>query len=164
VPVRERRNLLIFGPLVLSWIVAVTGPELGAFIPWRDIENPVVPFVGTIPWTRQTDLMSSVPGLFMTLLCAAVTVAIAEVAKAFLVCRQPSAFLAVSIYQMILALDVLRAYAPDWWVFLTYFLGLRSKSPPLMLETGTPWIALIALLIALLYLAIRLRSGSASTP
>lgn len=158
---QERRNLLIFGPLVLSWVVAVTGPWISALIPWRDMEDgPVVPDVAIFPWTRQTDVMSSVSGLFMVLLMAAVTVAIAEVAKAFLSRGQPSTFIIISIYQIILALDVLRAYAPDWWVFLTFFLGFRSKSPPLMPGIGTPWMALVALLIVLLYLAFRLWSGA----
>lgn len=162
-PARGRGDLLIFGPLVLSWIVAVTGPALATFIPWRDIETPVVPFVGTIPWTRQTDVMSSVPGLFMVLLCAAASVAIAEVAKAFLG-RRPSVFLAISIYQMTLALDIMRAYAPDWWVFLTYFLGFRSKSPLLFPQNGTPWIALVALLGVLLFLVcLRARSDGSAT-
>jgi hypothetical protein len=120
----------------------------------------VVPDVGNIPWTRQTDVVSSVPGFFRLLLAAAVAVAIAEVAKAFLACRQTAAFLLISLYQVILALDMLRAYAPDWWVFLTFFLGVRSKSPPLMPGIGTPWIALIALSMTLLHLALRLRSGS----
>jgi hypothetical protein len=104
--------------------------------------------------------MSSVPGFFMLLVGAVVAVAIAEVAKASLACRQTAAFLIISIYQVILALDMLRAYAPDWWVFLTFFLGVRSRSPALMPDIGTPWIALIALLMALLHLAVRLRSGS----
>jgi hypothetical protein len=158
---QARRNLLIFGPLGLSWVFAVACPWLSVLVPWRDLdEGPMVPYVGSVPWTRQTDVMSSVPGLFMILLVAAVAVAIAEVAKAFLPCRQTGAFLLISIYQVILALDILRAYAPDWWVFLTFFLGVRSKSPPLLPGIGTPWIALTALLMSLLHLAFRLRSGS----
>lgn len=148
-----RPRWAVVGPVLLSWLVVAAAPWLAALVPWRLDEDPVLPIVGVIPWDRTSDVMSSVPGLFKALLFGAFGALLVEVAKVSLPRASRVSYGLLLGYQIVLVGDALRAYSRDWWVWLTYWLRLRSTGlewhdPGL----GIPWPSLLMMLTVEFYL------------
>lgn len=146
----------LVSPLLLSWLVVAAAPWLAALMPWRPDEQPVLPYVGAIPWDRTSDVMSSVPGLFMALLFGLLGALIVEIAKASTPRSIRGTYALLLGYQIVLVADALRAYSWDWWVWLTYWLRFRSTGLDwLNPRLGTPWPSLLVMLAVALHLWLR---------
>jgi hypothetical protein len=149
---RARYQLALISPLLLSWLIIATAPWLATLIAWRSDYEPRLPNVGVIPWNPTGDFMSSVPGLFKVLLFAGFGALAVEVSKALL--RNPAwpSYVLLVVYQTVLVADTLRAYAYDWWVYLAFWLGLRSTGLGLGFHTGRPWASFLAMIAMSWYL------------
>ena len=153
------------GTLVFSWVVVAIAPWIESVVPWRSDYDPRLPIVSVIPWDRTSDVMSSVPSLFKALLFAGLGALIVEVSKGILWSSPRRVHWLLLAYQFGLAADTLRTYAPDWWVWITYFLGLRFSGPE-QLDTGIglPWASLVTMIALVVYLWIQTSGGADSTP
>jgi hypothetical protein len=105
---------------------------------------PEVPFVIT-PWAAGEHVRSSVYYLLVIVavgLACAVPIEISKYAAAMRLSR-PVVFVALTLQQVVLLLDVLRSYAWDWWLFVLSMAHLRPIDRASWMErhftTVGPW-------------------------
>jgi hypothetical protein len=99
--------------------------------------------------------VSSVPNLFAVLLLAVGCAVIIELSKGALLAygtqRPYGSFILILAFQMLLTLDLFRAYAKDWWTWGLSELGLVTlqEGAPLATIAGRtwPWPSLLALVV-----------------
>ncbi len=162
-PNRRTERFWVGGLSILAWCLAVL--PLGALVEnlSPDPFEFSLPRV-SVPYTPGTDVVSTVPLLFGAASLVLVSLLIVEAAK-FLVAlaplRRPALSLALSAFQITLAVDILRKYAWDWYGYGLYFARLITLSyehpKPDVLPIPTPWCSFIILILCLMLL---LRSSS----
>lgn len=145
----------VAGLSILAWSLAVL--PLGSFVenlaPDRfEFSLPRV----CVPYTPGTDVVSTVPFLFSAAALALAGLLVVEVAKLLVTAsptRRTALPLALSVFQITLAIDILRKYAWDWYGYGLYFARLISLSyerpKPEVLPVPTPWCSFIMLLVCL---------------
>lgn len=148
--------LLSSALLVVPWFLVYWGvPPI-----WQDRVDPVGPLVPlvSVPEGVAPDIWSSVPGLLRVALSAFQGIVLVELARITLVILRrmdPLLFVATAAYELSLALDWLRIWAADWFIWVFYRLRLtRLCEDPICLpvEGEKPWISLSVLVITLLIL------------
>ena len=142
----SQRTSAALATLVLSWAVLAAAPWIAALVPWRSLYEPSLPSVGAVPWNPRGDFMSSVPALFQVLLLSGLAALLVEIPKALLPRGRWRSYLLLLTYQLALMADGLRTYAFDWWVWLLYWLGLRSTGLESSLHAARPWPSLLAMI------------------
>lgn len=148
-----RRFSITFLPALAAYCVAWSGtPFLRSFDGTFATMPPLVPNVVMPPGTS-TCVVSSVPFLLAVLAIAVIAVLPVEIAKACSrITRRPSiAYGALLAYQLVLGLDIVRANATDWWVFIWSALRVRPidalswMDPPFVSGSRSLWCSAIAL-------------------
>lgn len=131
------------GTLMLSWAVGLLVPW------WNDWEldypaaGPRLPIVSILHSSESCpDVISIVPSLFRTALLAAGLAGVSLfVLLALGMRRRVPFYVSVSTlaYAFALSVDVLRAYANDWFVYLLSFLGVVPLHEDTYFGKGTYW-------------------------
>jgi hypothetical protein len=135
-----------------SWLfAAIPSPSIQEWLPPNRYEFGL-PRV-CVPYTPGTDVVSLVPDLFSALTIVCLCLLLSEVAKIMstvLPGRRIAFYVAFSIYQATLVIDVLRRFSWDWYGYLLYFARLTKLSynrpQPEVLPIPSPWLSLLALL------------------
>ena len=137
-------------PLWLSWLGVWLAPFIARWLPGPHSQEPRVPLV-SLPVELQGDVQSSVPALVYCMLVVALVALPVEITKAQLSgTRRGGAYCALLVYQAMLASDVMRLHANDWWTYLLSQLGIAGSAgvdanaaPPIL-----PWPSFLLLLFA----------------
>jgi len=110
-----------------------------------------------MPPATQTDVVSSVSLLLFVIALAIVAVLPAEISKLWSASlrHRTSSYVVIFCYQAVLFLDVIRAYATDWWVYIWSVLRVKPigastwMEPPFISGNHHIWLSGVALLIAI---------------
>lgn len=161
---KRGRALAIVLPPALAWLLAVALHWLVPELQRPRAGDPTLPLV-SLPFDPERDVVSSVRSLFVVLAAGFLLAALVEPSKC-LVSKSLGAYLLMTTYQVVLAADVFRCYAPDWWAWFAAWIGFQ----PLTRATGweslfvlhMPWPAGVLLvgILAYLYLALWRQRGS----
>lgn len=143
--------------LLAPWLLLYLGvPPL-----WPDRVDPIWPLIPlvSVPNGVAPDVWSSVPGLLRVALSAFQGIVLVELARIILITSRRMGlmlFLATAAYQFALALDWLRVWAGDWFVWILYRLHLaplcEASASCLPVEGKKPWFSFVFLIFALLLL------------
>lgn len=165
---RRDRRLFVAGVPIAAWLVGAAPAAIsGASWPHGG-RGPTLPLV-SLPFDPRRDFVSSVPSLFAVLLLAVGCAVIIELSKGALLAygaqRPYGSFILLFAFQILLALDLFRAYAKDWWTWGLSELGLVTlqEGAPLATIAGRtwPWPSLLALAVVT---GVLVRPGKPSTP
>lgn len=154
------RNLRSVVPVVVAWIVAGLGTLFlkSLFGHFHDLQ-PSLPLV-SLPFDPQRDVVSSVPALFTILFLAVLCVLLVEPAK-LAVAEEGSVgrarYVLLLLFQGVLAADVFRSYAFDWWKWTIAWLGFSELREGFDLSEVSgfrfPWISGAFTLVLVVLLA-----------
>ena len=138
----DRHAWRAIGTLGLSWVVALLVPVLcdwqREFVPFPRL--PVVSILHSE--VNSPDLVSIVSFLFRASALAIAAAVMAQGALSILALRERVSLrvtATVWLYSVALGLDVLRAHAYDWFVYLLSFAGLVTLQEHTYFGRGTAW-------------------------
>ncbi|MGH9369447.1 MAG: hypothetical protein ACRD3M_17470 [Thermoanaerobaculia bacterium] len=154
---RGQRNWLLVVPPLASWLVAAGFGLLKRSLWLSGDYQPTLPLV-SLPFEPRRDVVSSVPDLFLVLLAATVAVLLAEPAKAALAAGgRRLAYVGVVLYQLCLAADMVRIYAPDWWLWALSYVGVRElrENTGMVFPAPFPWVSAVVLIGVMTLLLLR---------
>ena len=136
-------NLRSGVPLLLSCLCAVALVPVARAGWFYDDLQPSVPLVSA-SYEANRDVASSVPLLIAAIIAGWFCALIVEVSKARAdtSAMQYSGFL---LYQVVLSVEAVRAYAFDWWLYLLSRVNLVQLEPAMDLSeisgTRLPWVS-----------------------
>ena len=114
-----RKRIFAVAFIALGWATTLATPMVLSALGYRIATGPDLPYL--LSYTRNTDVRSSPMHFLVVVGIAALGCLIAEAAKVV----RPTRWVVVSVFvfQMVLVLDCVRAYARDWW---SYFVVVGS--------------------------------------
>lgn len=162
------RTARLFLPPVVAWLFGYSllladGALLG------ESRTPKLPSVA-VPYDPKLDVVSFVPDLFLALSVAVACVLIVEIAKfttSKLGTRSGTGYVVLLLFQVVLALDLVRAYAYDWFIYLLSFarlIDLSRRSGIIQdrwVPIPSPWVSFIWLAVTMVALVAITRSSRA---
>lgn len=146
-----QRSWIVVVPPFVSWLVAAAFGLVKRPLWLSGDYGPALPLV-SLPFDPKRDVVSSVPELFLVLLASTVVVLLAEPAKAALAARgRWLGYVGVALYQLCLAADMLRIYAPDWWLWALSRVGVRElrENSGMAFPVPFPWVSGVVLVIVM---------------
>lgn len=158
-------------PLVAAWALVWLVPLLRHWRWGSDDFEPRLPCVA-YPFLPGNDIISVVPDLFRALMLAVLACAVAEITKLVSAGAGGNAahLAVVSVFQVLLVLDTLRANAYDWFVYsLSYFRVISLRKDQIVgIETvwvsTFPFASLVGLAMALAGLALLRQRREVESP
>jgi hypothetical protein len=150
-------SILVMVSVSIAWLIAA-GPMvlLRHGLPLREL-RPNLPLV-SLPFDSHRDVVSSVPHLFITLVFCLIAMTSLEPAKIYVARNFATPFAAYVIFslQLTLGLDILRAYAYDWWCWMISWIGWERLHEAVDLREVSgirfPWVSTGAAILVLAYM------------
>jgi hypothetical protein len=139
--------ILKFVVLCCAWSITLATPAAGRFLGYRIATSADLPYLLNPNPSAVTDVRSSAFALLLVIAVAALAAAFAELAK---VKATAGVVAAVFVFQLLLIVDCVRAYARDWWTYFVIVLNGRRvtwfEDTPVS-AVMWPWISGIACLV-----------------
>lgn len=166
--VARTRSALSLLPSLVGWVLVAAAPECAVERLPPERWEPRLPAVSA-PYEYGSDVVSLVPNLFVALTLGAAACLLVEFSKAVVVrCSRLGIvkYVVLTLMQIGLIVDALRAYAADWYVYILHFARVAplswQKPWPEILPLPSPWPSffLLAISVALAFVIDEKRSAS----